>query len=109
MNAAVIGDTNLQMNVPVSSYASHWNQVLGLNETFMSDLHARAKECSLTRYMDDHLLFPPPKQLFRELVWQNTTWAEQECGMLVDVMLAAKLVNPCLNIYHITDACPKLP
>jgi hypothetical protein len=48
MNAAVIGDGNLQMNVALPSYATHWNLVLGLNESFMAEVDHRARECDLT-------------------------------------------------------------
>lgn len=51
MNAAVIGDSNLQMNMLLPDYAAHWNRVLGLNDTFMTDLDSRADQCGLKRYV----------------------------------------------------------
>lgn len=106
MNGAVIGDGNLQMNVALPSYAAHWNIVLGLNESFMAGVGQRARECDLTSYIDKHLQFPPSTKLFKQLVWQNDTWAAEQCGMLESLRAAAELVNPCFNVYHITDSCP---
>jgi carboxypeptidase D len=106
MNAATIGDPNLQMNVVLPAYAAHWNLIMGLNESFMADLDQRADECGLTQYIEDQLQFPPPTSLFNKLVWQNDTWAAEQCDMLPSIRAAAELVNPCYNIYHVTDSCP---
>jgi carboxypeptidase D len=106
MNDATIGDGNLQMNMALPSYAAHWNLVMGLNDSYMADLEERAFECGLTRYIDEHLQFPPPKKLFNKLIWQNDTWAAEQCDMSKSIRAAAELVNPCFNIYHITDSCP---
>lgn len=97
------------MNIQLPAYVAHWNQVLGFNETFMADLQRRARDCGMTRYVREHLRFPPPAKPFRELLWQNDTWAELECDMFDAVLTSADLVNPCTNIYHITDTCPLLP
>ncbi|KAM0713740.1 hypothetical protein Q7P37_010702 [Cladosporium fusiforme] len=106
MNAAVIGDSNLQMNMLLPAYAARWNKVLGLNETFMADLQRRASLCGFTRYIREHLTFPAPAKSFRQIGWQNETWAPQNCVMFLGVSAAARLLNPCFNVYHITDACP---
>jgi len=106
MNAAVIGDGNLQMNVALPFYAAHWNLVLGLNESFMAEVDHRARECDLTSYIDEHLQFPPQTKLFRQLIWQNDSWAAEQCGMAIYLKAAAELVNPCFNVYHITNFCP---
>lgn len=97
------------MNVPLPSYAKNWNQVLGLNDTYMADLERRSDECGLERYMKEQLSFPPPKTLFRQLLWQNDSWAAEQCDMSETIRAAAQLLNPCFNVYHITDTCPRLP
>lgn len=107
MNAAVIGDSNLQMNMLLPDYAAHWNRVLGLNDTFMTDLDSRADQCGLTRYIRDHFRFPAPIEPFRQLAWQNDTWARENCDMFPSITAAVRLLNPCLNVYHITDICPQ--
>lgn len=106
MNAAVIGNNNLQMNMFLPTYATHWRQVLGLNETFTADLHRLADQCGFTRYLREHFLFRSPAKPFRDLVWQNDSWALENCDMLPSIAAAARLMNPCFNVYHITDACP---
>lgn len=106
MNDAVIGDGNLQMNVALPSYAERYNVVLGLNDSFMTDLERRANECGMTDYIQENLKFPPPSNLFTNLFWQNDTWAAEQCDMADSILSAAQLVNPCFNVYHITDACP---
>jgi carboxypeptidase D len=106
INDAIIGDGNLQMNVALPSYAAHWNLILGLNETFIGEVNQRARECGITSYIGKHLQFPPRTKLFKQLIWQNDTWAAEQCDMLGYLKEAVELVNPCFNIYHITDSCP---
>ena len=105
----MIGDGNLQMNVPLPSFTNRWNNVLGLNDTFLEDLERRTNECGLTSYMKEQLVFPPPRTLFHQLLWQNDSWAADQCDMSGTITETIELVNPCFNVYHITDACPWLP
>lgn len=98
------------MNIPVPSYTQRWNDVLGLNDTFMDDLAVRAEECGMTDYLDTYLRFPPPQGPFDQLeaYWDNDTWARETCNMLDSVQTAARLVNPCFDSHHVTDVCPAL-
>jgi carboxypeptidase D len=105
---AVIGNNNVQMNIPIPSYAAHWDIVLGINDSFITDLAVRAEACGMTSFLEQYLQFPPPATPFTDLTiaWENATWAQATCNMYDSVYTAAKLVNPCFDSHHITDVCP---
>jgi carboxypeptidase D len=106
INAAVIGDGNIQMTMPLPAYATYWNNVLGLNESFLNDLNTLADECGFTSYIDEHLVYPPPKEPSTQLSLEDDETTEERCSIWLPLREAAELVNPCFNIYHIVDTCP---
>ena len=76
-----------------------------LNETFLAQIHERADQCNYTSYFEKYLQFPPPPGPFPVLpdpfASDNYT-----CDMFDTVYEALLEVNPCFNIYHITETCP---
>jgi len=106
MNAAVIGDGTIQMMMPLPAYATYWNNVLGLNESFLTNLNTLADGCGFTSYIETHLVYPPPKEPFTQFVLDDDQLTEEQCEIWLPLREAAELVNPCFNIYHITDTCP---
>ena len=106
MNAAVIGDGNMQMMLPLPAYATYWNNILGLNETFLANLNTLADGCGFTSYIDEHLVYPPPKEPFHQFVSADDEPTEEQCAIWLPLRGAAELANPCFNIYHIIDTCP---
>ncbi|KAL8690469.1 MAG: hypothetical protein Q9218_004092 [Villophora microphyllina] len=70
-------------------------------------IHERANQCNFTSYFNTYLTFPPPPGPFPVLPDPFAT-ENYTCDLLDDVYAAALLVNPCFNIYHITDTCPHL-
>lgn len=106
INAAVIGDGNLQMVMPLPAYATYYNNVLGLNESSLNDLITRADECGFTSYLDDHLVYPPTQEPSAQFGSADGELTDEQCDIWLPLRAAAELVNPCFNIYHITDSCP---
>lgn len=106
INAAVIGDGNIQMIVPLPAYATYWNNVLGLNESYLTDLNQRADDCGFTSYIDEYLVYPPPTEPSTQSTLEDDEVTEEYCSIWFPLREAARLVNPCFDIYHITDTCP---
>ena len=106
INAAVIGDGNIQMIVPLPAYATYWNNVLGLNESYLTDLNQRADDCGFTSYIDECLVYPPPTEPSTQSALEDDEVTEEYCSIWFPLREAARLVNPCFDIYHITDTCP---
>lgn len=71
----------------------------------MSDIRKHQDECGYTEYLDTYFQFPPPKGAFPVLPdpykQENYT-----CDQFDNFYNAILEVNPCFNIYHITETCP---
>lgn len=75
--------------------------MLGLNDTFVSNLHAADDKCGYTKYLEEHLVFPPKGP-------QPSVPAEAPngCDAYDAVLNAAMAMNPCFDLYHISTTCP---
>lgn len=82
------------------------NAILGLNESFIAQIAALDKSCGYAEYRDKYLTFPP-HGIQPEAFFNYDT--EANCDVFDDTFYAALDLNPCFNIYHITDACPIIP
>ena len=89
--------------VPVVPYIDYWADVMNLNESFLTAIHAKADSCGYTDYYNKYLTFPPPPGPF-----PAPTNSSNDCDIFDDVFAAVLEVNPCFNIYHILDTCPHL-
>ena len=77
----------------------YFNNVLGLNKSFVDDVTARADACGYLSFMQNYTTnFPPPKGPFAA---PNASYA---CDVWTDIAKAIFLVNPCLNIYHLNGS-----
>ncbi|KAF2840835.1 serine carboxypeptidase [Patellaria atrata CBS 101060] len=113
INDPILGDeTNQQEGhevyqtpVVIVPYVDYFQNIFYLNDSFMEAIHARNDECNYTDYLNTYLTFPPPEGPFPVLpdpfASENYT-----CDMFDSVYEAELLVNPCFNIYHITETCP---
>lgn len=93
-----MGDLVFQQEITLPDYIQYWGKVLGLNETFMSFIQSQKDSCGYTSFLDKYLTFPPPPR-----PWDETP---TDCGVYFDFLDAVMEVNPCFNVYHITDMCP---
>ncbi|KAK2059143.1 serine carboxypeptidase [Colletotrichum caudatum] len=105
INDPLIGDSTMQADVVAVPYAEYWHNLLYLNETYLKDLRERHVSCNFSSYLDTYFRFPPPQAPFPVL---PDPYADEtfKCGLFEAVNDGAMEVNPCFNIYHITDTCP---
>jgi carboxypeptidase D len=105
INDPIIGDDTVQQQVVLMPYVEYWNNLLYLNETFLDQMRQRSKECNYTQYWDQYFKFPPPQEPFPVLPdpYESETYACDNFDTLYEAILE---VNPCFNIYHITETCP---
>ena len=104
--------------VIIAPYVKYWEHVFALNATFMDDILSRSDACNYTFYMDTYLTFPPPPGHFPK----PPSFTAPGCDIFDDVnsfphqplyqtkqmqvYYAAMEINPCFDVYHITDTCP---
>jgi carboxypeptidase D len=87
--------------VPALQY---YRNVIGINETYMASITARADSCGYTDFFNKYTnAFPPPGKIPTP---PNSSLPG--CDLYDDIYNAAYYVNPCFNIYHLTDFCPYL-
>jgi carboxypeptidase D len=76
-----------------------------MNDTFMKQMRQRQAECNFTSYLEKYFNFPPPQESFPLL--QDPYNAEgMACNMVENIYSALVAVNPCFDIYHVTQTCP---
>ena len=88
-------------------YLDYWANLFFLNASFTQAVHDKNDECNYTDYYNTYFTFPPPPGKFPVLP-DPFAGDVPVCDLLDDVYAAAIAVNPCFNIYHITDTCPFL-
>lgn len=93
----------LTIIVPVTSALKYYQNVIGLNETYLAEVEARAESCGYTAFHDKWTSeFPPSGPI------PTAPSEENGCDLYDDIYNAIYYVNPCFNIYHLTDFCPFL-
>jgi hypothetical protein len=106
INDPIIGDETIQQQVVILPYVEFWQNLLYLNETFMEAVRERQDACNYSSYMDTYFKFPPPKGPFPVLTDPYST-EDGACDQFDNFYAAILEVNPCFNIYHITETCPQ--
>ena len=81
---------------PVAAAVNNYNSVLALNESFVKGLNEVSDKCGLTSFMEQALTFPPKGKIPQGEI-------TEECDIYDAAITAAYEVNPCFNIYHLTD------
>ena len=105
INDPLIGDETNQQQTVIVPFIEYWQNLIYMNSTYLAALQKRAASCKYTEYFEKYLTFPPPKGSFPVLPdpYASKTY---RCDMF-DIAYEAILdVNPCFNIYHITETCP---
>ncbi|KAL8819418.1 MAG: hypothetical protein Q9223_002130 [Gallowayella weberi] len=103
INNPVINEMDTLQQAPAVMYVNEYSKIFGLNDTFMEDINQRAETCGYTDFMSSTLQFPPTAPL------RTAPKSESDgCHVWDSIVRAAYYVNPCFNIYHITDFCPYL-
>lgn len=70
----------------------------------MEHIHLVDEKCGYTDFLNKALQYPPPKDFPSLGDITNTDY----CDVWDEIVAAATLINPCFNIYHLTDFCPFL-
>jgi carboxypeptidase D len=109
INDPLLGDETLQTEVVVYPYIEYWSNLFYLNESYMDALRWTHEYCNYSSYLEKYATFPPPSGPFPVLPdpYDDTPENSNFTCDIWDLVYAAALeINPCFNIYHITDTCP---
>lgn len=103
INDPSIGDSDVLVEAPAVGVLNYYSNIFTLNETFMTAINERANTCGYTKFMEEALKFPPPNP------FPTVPSSEVDgCDVYDDILSAAIRINPCFNLYHLTDYCPFL-
>ncbi|KAI0475720.1 carboxypeptidase [Xylariaceae sp. FL0804] len=101
INDPSIGLDSVLEEVPAVPKLNQFSDVFSLNASFMAEINQRAEDCGYFDYMDKALTFPPEGKF-------AAPNSSRSCSVWNDITTAAIYVNPCFNVYHLTDFCPFL-
>ena len=92
--------------VPAVTHLNNYANIFALNDSFMADINQRAESCGYFAFMEEALTFPPTGG---KLMAPNAS--APGCDVWDDIVSAEIYVNPCFNIYHLTDVsfCNPVP
>jgi carboxypeptidase D len=79
----------------------NYNNIFTLNDSYVATLEGLHQSCGYAAYMEMALTFPPAGKF-------PAPPSTRGCSTRSLVTAAALELNPCFNIYHLTDYCPFL-
>ncbi|KAJ4290625.1 hypothetical protein N0V90_010843 [Kalmusia sp. IMI 367209] len=91
--------------VVILPYVEYWQNLISLNDTFMDQMREHQDYCNYSQYLDTYFQFPPPPGPFPVLP-EPSSRNGYRCDQFENFYEAVLEVNPCFNIYHITETCP---
>ncbi|EMD95261.1 hypothetical protein COCC4DRAFT_64974 [Bipolaris maydis ATCC 48331] len=107
INDPIIGTDTVQQQIVIRPYVEFWQNVFYLNQTFLERARKRDLECGYTQYYEKYFKFPPPKGPFPNLPDPfDSTGDVPICDQFDNYAQAIAEVNPCFDVYHITETCP---
>jgi carboxypeptidase D len=96
-----IGDFNsIQEEYVAYPFVQQYQDIFNLNDTFMQSMKASADSCGYTDYIEKYLTFPASGQ--QPSIYYNAS-ANASCNNFNNANDALFEVNPCFNIYEITQ------
>ncbi|KEF52364.1 carboxypeptidase [Exophiala aquamarina CBS 119918] len=102
INDPSIAEDSVLIQAPAVTHLNNYANIFALNQSFMSDINERAAKCGYLDFMEKALTFPPAGKF----IAPNDS--APGCDVWDDIVTAEILINPCFNIYHLTDFCPFL-
>ncbi|RMZ76085.1 hypothetical protein DV737_g4956, partial [Chaetothyriales sp. CBS 132003] len=107
INDPILGDGTIQQEVVIMPFVEEWKNLFYLNESYYNALWGTHNYCNFSTYIDKYFTFPPPPGPFPVLPdpFDDPT-GNYTCDVFDWVWAGVTEVNPCFNIYHITDTCP---
>lgn len=91
------------IEAPAVGALNYFSNIFNLNETFMAQINNRSQACGYNQFMETALTFPPAGPIPTA---PNSSLPG--CDVWSDIITAAIYINPCFNLYHLTDYCPFL-
>lgn len=93
----------LQEDITVMGLVNAWPGAFPFNDTFLNDIRDRDAKCGFTEFMNQGLSYPPKGPLPSKLPGEGDARCENTFN---DIFTAINILNPCFNIYQITETCP---
>ena len=97
----------MQQQAVIMPFVEYWKDLFYLNETYYNALLGTHQYCNYSSYIEQYMTFPPQDGPIPVL---PDPYADESgnytCDMFDYVYEAVLEVNPCFNIYHITETCP---
>ena len=75
-----------------------------MNDSYLANIKSRADQCGYTDFFNKYSYQFPPTGPIPTAPDPN----QPGCDIYDDIYAAIFLVNPCFNVYHLTDFCPYL-
>ncbi|KAL9060436.1 MAG: hypothetical protein Q9162_000609 [Coniocarpon cinnabarinum] len=104
INDPIIGDGTIQQEYTVVPYLEYWANLMDLNQSFTQEVQQAFDQCGYSDFGNQYFTFPAQQSPFPAAPNSSI----DGCDVFDAVYSAALEVNPCFNIYHITDTCPHL-
>ncbi|KAK6859458.1 hypothetical protein PG995_003094 [Apiospora arundinis] len=104
----VYAEDSVAERVPAVPFTDSLPGLFPFNETFSKEIHDRHKSCGYADYLEKYLVYPAsgPQPQYGE-IYDNVTAETKSCArILEDIDEAITAINPCFNIYRVTDGCP---
>ncbi|KAI1342502.1 carboxypeptidase [Xylariaceae sp. FL0016] len=101
INDPSIAGDGVLIEAPAVTHLNNYANVFALNESTMASVNQKAEDCGYFAWMEEALTFPPAGKF-------TSPNNSRDCDVWDDVVEAAIYVNPCFNVYHLTDFCPFL-
>ena len=109
INDPLFGDAPASLQATTLPYIKYFNNILNLNQTTIEAFERSHKECGYEAFLDKYLTYPAEQRLMprvNDSMFDGNESYISPCDILTRVDDAASLMNPCYNIYRITDQCP---
>ncbi|KAJ5614867.1 hypothetical protein N7528_008521 [Penicillium herquei] len=103
INDPSINEDSVMIYAPAVAALNYFDRIFGLNDTFMTEINEKANKCGFNNFLDKALTFPPPKNFPTA-----PDISQDGCDVWDQIIKAATYVNPCFNMYHLSDFCPFL-
>ena len=81
---------------------------LGLNASFIKEMTAIHESCGYAAFIEKYLTFPPPGIQAPQLYKFSSPDVNLTCDVFDLIFEAAIDLNPCFNIYEVSQQCPIL-
>ena len=106
----VIGTDKVTGLVTAVPFMDRWQGLFPFEDDVVAGFHRRHESCGYADFLSKYLTYPPPgpQPAVINSSARNDVPLATCASLKSDVEDAAKSVNPCFNIYHVTTTCPIL-